>query len=179
MSAGKFQKRHGYLDIAPKTGDEGDALKPPSQALRPFSRSLPMALLRAREAVMSHFRPSLQAAGLTEQQWRTLRALSEVEEIEATRLAVNTLLLAPSMSRILRDLEVRNLIHRRADPKDGRAALISLTATGWAALNQVGAQSEEIYRAIELRIGSARLNRLMETLTEIESDLDDMRSAEG
>ena len=83
------------------------------------------------------------------------------------------------MSRILRDLEVRNLIHRRADPKDGRAALISLTATGWAALNQVGAQSEEIYRAIELRIGSARLNRLMETLTEIESDLDDMRSAEG
>jgi homoprotocatechuate degradation regulator HpaR len=131
-----------------------------------------MALLRAREAVMAHFRSSLQAAGLTEQQWRTLRALSGLEEIEATRLAANTFLHAPSLSRILRDLEVRELIRRRSDPKDGRAALISLTASGLKLLNKVGNQSEAIYQAIELRLGSARLNRLMKTLAQIEVDLE-------
>ncbi len=43
--------------------------------MREFSRSLPMSLLRAREAVMRQFRPSLRNHGLTEQQWRILRAL--------------------------------------------------------------------------------------------------------
>src|SRR5665647_1001577 len=56
--------------------------------MRDFSRSLPMALLRARESVMRHFRPSLRAHGLTEQQWRILRALSSHGEIEVTELAV-------------------------------------------------------------------------------------------
>ena len=146
----------------------------PAQALRPFARSLPMALLRAREAVMRHFRPSLHAAGLTEQQWRALRALSGVDEIEAMKLAVTTFLLAPSLSRILRDLEERNLIRRRSDPRDGRAALISLTGAGRQMLAEVGAQSEAVYRAIEKRLGSARLGRLMQALADVETDLEDM-----
>ena len=179
MRADKSQEHRGSLGVGAISGDAGAAPKPPVQVLRPFSRSLPMALLRAREAVMRHFRPSLQAAGLTEQQWRTLRALSGVDEIEATSLVVSTFLLASSLSRILRDMEERNFIQRRTDPKDGRAALISLTATGWAMLNEVGVQSEVVYRAIELRLGSARLNRLMEALADIESDLDDIGPAEG
>ena len=55
--------------------------------MREFSRSLPMSLLRAREAVMRQFRPSLRHHGLTEQQWRILRALAAVETIEVTELA--------------------------------------------------------------------------------------------
>ncbi|MGH7006661.1 MAG: hypothetical protein ACREIP_22160, partial [Alphaproteobacteria bacterium] len=38
--------------------------------MRAFSRSLPMQLLRAREAVMQRFRPMLHQHGVTEQQWR-------------------------------------------------------------------------------------------------------------
>ena len=55
--------------------------------MREFSRSLPMSLLRAREAVMRQFRPSLRNHGLTEQQWRILRALTAVDTIEVTELA--------------------------------------------------------------------------------------------
>src|SRR5438552_9275122 len=81
--------------------------------MRDFSRSLPMALLRARESVMRHFRPSLRAHGLTEQQWRILRALASTDDIEVTELARVAYLLGPSLSRILRDLEARRLIERR------------------------------------------------------------------
>ena len=81
--------------------------------MREFSRSLPMSLLRAREAVMRQFRPSLRNHGLTEQQWRILRALTAVETIEVTELARTAFLLGPSLSRILRDLEARHLIERR------------------------------------------------------------------
>jgi homoprotocatechuate degradation regulator HpaR len=130
-----------------------------------------MALLRARESVMRHFRPSLQAAGLTEQQWRTLRALNGQDEIDATRLAGATFLLAPSLTRILRDLEARGLVRRRPDPCDARVALIALTDDGAALLRQVGAHSERIYQAIETRVGEEKLDRLMRALAEIEADL--------
>ena len=88
--------------------------------MREFSRSLPMSLLRAREAVMRHFRPSLRNHGLTEQQWRILRALTAVDTIEVTELARVAFLLGPSLSRILRDLEARDLIERR--DRRGRSA---------------------------------------------------------
>src|ERR1700722_6444323 len=70
--------------------------------MREFSRSLPMSLLRAREAVMRQFRPSLRNHGLTEQQWRILRALTAVDTIVVTELARVAFLLGPSLSRILR-----------------------------------------------------------------------------
>jgi homoprotocatechuate degradation regulator HpaR len=129
-----------------------------------------MALLRAREMVMRHFRPSLQAAGLTEQQWRTLRALDE-KEIDATRLAGTTCLLAPSLTRILRDLEARSLVRRRPNPVDARAALIALTPEGAELLREVGAHSERIYQAIEARLGAERLRGLMSALAEVEAEL--------
>ena len=71
------------------------------QAFPDFEHSLPMMLLRAREAVMGRFRPMLRKFNLTEQQWRIIRALSEVEEQDASDLAEVSYILAPSLTRIL------------------------------------------------------------------------------
>src|ERR1700742_5395640 len=100
--------------------------------VRDFSKSLPMSLLRAREAVMKQFRPSLRRHGLTEQQWRILRALAAVDAIEVTELARVAFLLGPSLSRILRDLEARHLIERRVAKADLRRAVVSITPRGLA-----------------------------------------------
>src|SRR4029078_5308511 len=70
-----------------------------SAPMRDFSRSLPMSLLRGREAVMRQFRPSLRNHGLTEQQWRILRALTTVDAIEVTELARVAFLLGARLSR--------------------------------------------------------------------------------
>jgi homoprotocatechuate degradation regulator HpaR len=145
---------------------QGGAEGPP---MRPFSRSLPMALLKAREAAMRLFRPSLQAHDLTEQQWRVLRALSSADAADATELARLTFLLAPSLTRILRDLEARKLIRRRSNPQDRRASLITLTPRGLETMRAVGPESERIYRGIEAKLGADRLARLMELLVEVES----------
>ena len=71
--------------------------------LRDFEHSLPMELLKAREAAMSRFRPMLRDHGLTEQQWRVIRALAHYGEIDAGELAQRSFLLAPSLTRILRE----------------------------------------------------------------------------
>jgi len=44
--------------------------------LRDFQKNLPMALLKARESVMAHFRPILREHDITEQQWRGHRGHS-------------------------------------------------------------------------------------------------------
>lgn len=139
--------------------------------LREFSRSLPMSLLKAREAVMSHFRPSLNHFGITEQQWRVLRALTAVETIEIMALAERTFLLPPSLSRILKDLDERGLILRRTSETDLRRGLVSISARGRDLIAKAGADSEAIYLEITERYGAERLERLQDMLRDLETAL--------
>src|SRR6188768_3139729 len=145
--------------------------------IREFSRSLPMALLRAREAVMRQFRPSLRNHGLTEQQWRILRALTTVNAIEVTELARVAFLLGPSLSRILRDLEARQLIERRTAKADLRRAVVSISAKGLKLIEAVAPTSEAIYAEITSRYGARKLAELQDMLAELERGLAEMEVA--
>ena len=147
--------------------------------MREFSASLPMSLLRAREAVMRQFRPSLRDHGLTEQQWRILRALASVDTLEVTELARVAFLLGPSLSRILRDLEARQLIERRVAKADQRRGLVSISAKGVRLIETVAPTSEAIYAAITQRYGARKLRELQEMLHELEGTLSELRAAAG
>lgn len=139
--------------------------------LRDFSRSLPMSLLKAREAVMSHFRPGLNHFGITEQQWRVLRALTAVDSIEIMALADRTFLLPPSLSRILKDLDERGLIQRWTSEQDMRRGLVSISSRGRDLIVKAGVHSEAIYIQITRRYGVEKLARLQEMLRELEAAL--------
>lgn len=150
----------------------GDGAPAPRQVpMRDFSRSLPMSLLRAREAVMRQFRPSLREHGLTEQQWRILRALAAIEAAEVTELARTAFLLGPSLSRILRDLEARNLIERRIAKADQRRSMVSISKEGVTLMASVAPTSEAIYAEITRRFGARKLADLQEMLGELERSL--------
>ena len=140
--------------------------------MRTFSQSLPMALLRAREAVMRRFRPALRHHGVTEQQWRVLRALAHSGPLSITELAGATLLLPPSLSRILPDLEARGLIRRRQADADLRRSVVSLEPRGLRLIATHAPYSEEVYDDIERRFGAARLAQLFALLRELELSLE-------
>ncbi len=162
----------GALNMARK---RSGAAIPPSAGrrvpMRDFSRSLPMSLLRAREAVMRHFRPSLRNHGLTEQQWRILRALAAIDTIEVTELARVAFLLGPSLSRILRDLEARGLIERRTVEADQRRGMVSISPKGVKLMAEVAPASEAIYAAITKRYGARKLAELQDMLGALETSL--------
>lgn len=133
--------------------------------LRPFDESLPMALLKAREATMRLFRPLLAEHDLTEQQWRVLRALSAAPDpLEVGDIASTTFLLGPSLSRILTNLEGRSLIARQAVHDDLRRSAVSLTATGESLVATVAPESEATYAHIETSYGARRLKQLLDEL---------------
>lgn len=139
--------------------------------MRAFSQSLPMALLRAREAVMRRFRPGLRNHGVTEQQWRVLRALAHSGPLEVTELASATFLLPPSLSRILPDMEARELIKRRRADSDLRRSIINLEPKGLRLIAAHAPYSEEIYEDISANFGAERLAQLFALLHELEDAL--------
>jgi homoprotocatechuate degradation regulator HpaR len=167
--------------MARKTS-RGASHPPPSAELRvpmrDFSRSLPMSLLRAREAVMRHFRPSLRNHGLTEQQWRILRALAAIDTVEVTELARMAFLLGPSLSRILRDLETRGLIERRTAEADQRRSRVSISPKGVKLMAEVAPASEAIYAAITKRYGVRKLAELQDMLGALETSLSGLDAAD-
>ncbi len=136
--------------------------------MRAFSKSLPMELLRARESLMRHFRPGLRQVGVTEQQWRILRALAHSGSLEASELAEATCLLAPSISRILPDMEERQLISRKQPDSDLRRSVISLERKGLRLIASHAPFSEQIYEEITRRFGLERLAQLFTLLHELE-----------
>src|SRR6201991_2402670 len=164
---------------SPKHSASGPAADPAVRRvpMREFSRSLPMSLLRAREAVMRQFRPSLRNHGLTEQQWRILRALTAVETIEVTELARVAFLLGPSLSRILRDLEARELIERRTAKSDLRRGEVSISSKGLKLIEMVAPTSEAIYAEITSRFGARKLAELQDMLGVLERSLEAMEVA--
>lgn len=139
--------------------------------MRAFSRSLPMALLRAREAVMRRFRPALRGQGVTEQQWRILRALADSGPLEITALAQSTFLLAPSLSRILPDMESRGLVSRRQLDSDLRRTAVSLEPKGVRLIAAHAPESEHTYDTIARSFGAERLEQLFRLLHELEETL--------
>lgn len=160
----------------PANGIAPDARQVP---MREFSRSLPMSLLRAREAVMRQFRPSLRQHGLTEQQWRILRALAALDAVEVTELARTAFLLGPSLSRILRDLEARHLIERKTAIEDQRRSMVSISEKGVKLMAVVAPTSEAIYAEITRRFGARKLTELQAMLGELEQSLSGLGGADN
>jgi len=136
--------------------------------MRDFAHSLPMALLKAREAVMQYFRPMLREYDLTEQQWRVLRALMDNGSLEISELSDRSYILMPSLSRILQNLESRDLIRRDGVASDQRRALISPTEAGEDLVKAVAPHSETHYDEIAEALGPENMDALyalLDTLT--------------
>jgi homoprotocatechuate degradation regulator HpaR len=136
-------------------------------AMRPFSRSLPMQLMRAREAVMRRFRPHLAARGFSDQQWRIIRALADAGRLETGALAAACQIHPASLSRMLPKLARAGLIARRNQRHDQRRVVVSITPRGRALFRSVAPESEQIYAAMEREIGAGRLRALYRLLDRV------------
>lgn len=133
--------------------------------LRSFDESLPMALLRAREAIMRRFRPILGDHDVTEQQWRVLRALDDAHDpISVGDVAERTFLLGPSLSRMLVALDERGLITRSTDRADARRSQVAISPAGRRLVAAIAPHSEATYAEIETQVGPDDLRVLYDLL---------------
>ncbi|MFC3613247.1 homoprotocatechuate degradation operon regulator HpaR [Lutimaribacter marinistellae] len=133
------------------------------------SRSLPIALLRARERVMGPIRTMLADAGITEQQWRVLRVLDEEGPQDPTRISEQACLLLPSLTRILQKLEEKALITRRRDPDDRRKQIVEIAASGREVIAQNLDTSIVAAERIRAHLGHDEYERLLDLLNALDT----------
>ena len=108
-----------------------------------------MLLYAAIDEVMPRFRRIFKEFGLTEQQWRVLRVLWDIEEISHSELARITLIPAPSLVGILDRLSTMKLVERRRSSLDRRVVYIGTTAQGRELRDQIMPAVQQSY--FELR----------------------------
>lgn len=135
--------------------------------MRKFEDSLPLQLLRAREATMMFFRPLLNENSLTEQQWRILRALFNYPQIESKELASHCCILSPSLTGILKRLEQQGYIVRRKCSEDQRRTLVSLSESARELIEGLSPEVEARYDAFVSRYSEEKLQELMKMLKEV------------
>ncbi|BCU64394.1 transcriptional regulator [Acinetobacter bouvetii] len=141
----------------------------PSPYMKNIRPSLTLALLEAREALMTHFRPELNEMGLTEQQWRIIRTLAQYQELDSTTLAEKACILKPSLTGIINRMLETGLIVRRRSDADQRFSFISLSEDGEKIFSQMRGRMESRYQKIQDRLGEEKMKQLMELLKEVQS----------
>ena len=135
-----------------------------SSKLPSTSRSLPIALIRAREGVMSPIRDMLSETGITEQQWRVLRVLSEYGSLDTTTLADRASLLFPSLTRIATTMRNKGLITQTRDEVDRRRQFIAITEAGQKIIDDRAAQAAQIVADVQSTLGDDNYETLLDLL---------------
>jgi homoprotocatechuate degradation regulator HpaR len=134
-------------------------------------RNLPRLLLQAREAVMTHTRPSLREHGLSDQQWRVLRVLGEHANsgedaigVETGRVAREAFLLGPSLTGVLTRMERDGLIERSRCPHDARRTVVRASPLGLSKVAKLSEAIEAHYAWMESELGKQKLAQLYQLL---------------
>ena len=127
-------------------------------------RNLALLLLQARESVMAEFRPLLNEYGLTEQQWRVIRALLHDGPLEPRQLCELCQIVSPSLTGVLARMEELDLVKRERMADDQRRLLVSLTARSKRIAAKMAPHVEARYAAMERELGPELTTQLYATL---------------
>jgi homoprotocatechuate degradation regulator HpaR len=123
-------------------------------------RNLPLLLLQAREQLMRRFRPILNAHGITEQQWRIVRALLDVDGLEPRQIGEICGISSPSLVGILERMEDFGFVARDRVAHDQRRVRVTLTRKSKKLAERMAPNVEAEYQRMEEELGRELLARL-------------------
>jgi homoprotocatechuate degradation regulator HpaR len=144
---------------------ESSSSQPPSEEFSgPRHRNMPLLLLQARERIISNFRPTLHAHGVTEQQWRVIRVLLTVPHLEPRQIGELCTISSPSLAGVLERMEQAGYVVRRRVQRDQRRVYVSLTPRSRKLAASMAPQIDAIYRRLESIMSADFFARLEATL---------------
>ena len=130
-------------------------------------RNLPLLLLQAREQVIARFRPILNEHGITEQQWRIVRALIDTGPLEPREIGELCRISSPSLAGVLSRMEELGYVRRKRLEHDQRRQRVSLTPRSRSLSARMAPQIEATYRDLESVIGTEFSTRFYRALDEL------------
>lgn len=138
----------------------------------PADRRMIGALLRIPfQATVRHISERLQAAGYTDLRPAHLVVFQQLDPepagLRLTELAERAQITKQSMGYLVDYLAARHYVERVADPTDGRASLVRMTARGRRMAGVASAALRQLEAEWAGELGEARMDELRRTLREL------------
>jgi DNA-binding MarR family transcriptional regulator len=121
---------------------------------------------------------ALKPLGITRSQWWVLAFLSRHDGMTQTSLANDLDLTKVAIGGLLDRMEASGYVERRADPSDGRARRVYLTAAGKDLVVTIRENVEAVEVGILAKIPAADLDHAAETLVALKTTLLEMVDAD-
>jgi DNA-binding MarR family transcriptional regulator len=129
-------------------------------------------LTEAERGVNRGLAEALAAEGVTVEQWRILRALSDGYGHSMGDLAAAVLMPHPTLTKAVDRLIDEALVYRRQDETDRRRVTVFLAKRGRTLIERLDRHAEEHHRAVQAAYGAQRTERLMRELARLVASLD-------
>ena len=113
------------------------------------------ALYSASNTIDQHYRPLLEAHGLTYAQYIVLMSLAEKDGVSITNLASRLNLSKATMTPLLRRLEEKDLLKRVMVEGDERQKLVKITDAGRALFSESCHATEVVFENSNLTLEEA------------------------
>ncbi len=120
---------------------------------------LPRVVREALDALVAPFRPLFARHGLTEQQWRVLRALGGGAESQVD-LAAACVMHPASLTGVLARMERAGLIERRRSVADQRRIEVAVAPAGEELMESLAPEIAARYAQLGERVGVRTLRAL-------------------
>ena len=123
-----------------------------------------MMLHRTLDAVIPLYRKVFKEHGISEQQWRILRVLWELEECTNVELSKKTLLPSPSMVGIIDRMIKKGLVNRDRSLNDRRIVNVSLSKEGRSLEQVLMPKIDTIYQQMMSHCEESAWQTMIETM---------------
>ena len=117
---------------------------------------------------MPPIREMLTETGITEQQWRVLRVLTEHGSQSPSVLADRACLLFPSLTRIAQTMQKKGLITLSRDDEDRRRQTISITDAGQQIIDEKSDHAAQIVSGFKKKLGDKNYEQLLDLLAKLD-----------
>lgn len=134
-----------------------------------FPEALAEDLLRVARLIRRETQRRIAPLGLSPHQARALRVIGDAGPLRPSEVADRLGIVARSATDSISGLVAAGYVERRADPADGRAHLLALSASGRDALAEVSRARTEVATELFGRLDASRraaLSDLLGALTE-------------
>jgi DNA-binding MarR family transcriptional regulator len=132
---------------------------------------LAYVLAEADRAVNERLGEALEAEGVTVEQWRILRALSDGRGHSMGDLARAALMPHPTLTKAVDRLAERALVYRRQDDDDRRRVAVFLSDRGHDLVGRLDRRATDHHLEMAEAYGTQRTQRLMRELERLVASL--------
>ena len=130
-------------------------------------RNLPLLLQQVRERLVTRFRPILNAYGVTEQQYRVLRAIEAGGPLQSWEIGAICHISSPSLAGVLARMEALGWVARERMDHDQRRLLVKLTSNGRSLFRRIWPRIGAVYQALDAALGSELSSELEHALDRV------------